>query len=374
MADFVAPEAPEADDRPECYVEIDPDTGRQIVVIRASAIGGCIRNIIAARMGIRAVPFKEADLRRMNEGVIHEPHILKHLNQKGWLVDETQAVLELAIAGGKILVRGHSDAAVTSLADGHKRVAEAKAFGRDVYKTWIDTRWAEFRRYAWQLSCYMHTTGLPGLMAVKNRDTGEVDVWEVDEPPVPLNEFKARAIKIASATDMPPCDPVSWLCQRYFLHESAVEIDPVTGLEVKRRGRPGSENPLLPPAPTDLPAEVVPVFDELARAYCEAREEETRAQTKKKEVGRYLAEALDEFRMTKAATDRYGVTMVTRTDSRVDAKGLKAKYPEIYAEFERKSTSTFPKVTEHQPAVEAGPVEVTAETSDPDPPALQEAS
>lgn len=333
------------DEREECYFEKDPHTGMVRMVIRASAIGGCIRNLIAARMGIRSVPFSDDALRRMNEGVIHEPHILARLAEQGWVVDETQSVLEFEMAGGLVIVRGHSDAKVSRIDGLHvqeDRVAECKAMGKDVYAKWKKYQWAEFRRYAWQLSSYMHATGLPGLFAVKNRDSGEIDITYVDEPPVPLLEFKARILKVKAALELPACDPVIWGCQRFFIHEggNGIEIDPLTGLEKKA----GERSKALPPAPHSLPDEAVAAVEELARAYNEARDEETRAKAKKQEVGGFLSAALNHHHLKKAATDRCTVTLVEKTTTSISVKALAEKYPDIALEFTRESKSTYPLV------------------------------
>lgn len=332
----------EADHRDDCYMEPDPARpGEFRLVIRSSTLGGCIRNLVAARMGIRAVSFGDDAKRRMNEGVIHEPHILAHLKEKGWETVAQQSVLELSIAGGTILIRGHSDAKVANMMDGHLRVTEAKTMGKDVYAKWKRAGWEEFRRYAYQFSSYMHTTGLPGLFAVKNRDSGEIDVQLFDEAPIDLATIKVRAMKIRAAETLPLCDPVMWGCQRYFIHVADVEIDPLTGLEVSK----GQESKALPPAPTDLPPAAIPAVEELARAYHEAQAECAAAEGKRKEIGAFLVAALDHHHLKKAETRRVGVTVVERTDTRIDAKALRADLPDVAAKYEKKSVSRYPKVT-----------------------------
>lgn len=328
------PEEHEADHRPEVYDE------NGVIVIRASAIGGCIRNLVAARMGIRAVGFNETAITRMNEGNIHEPHILKALEKDGWRFVTTQEELELPIAGGRIIIRGHSDGrAIHQSPHLGERCVEAKAMGRNVWDKWKKYSWAEFRRYAWQVSFYMHSTGLPAVFAAKNRDTGDIDVTLWDEAPIPLAEMKVRALKIAAATALPDCDPVQFPCQRFFIHTGSVyEIDPITGLEIKRNtgDRPGEE---------EVPAEYVAAFEELARAYDEAREECSRAEAKRKEVSNALLAFLGQLSMKKGVTPLYAVTEVMRTDRRIDTKALKAEHPDIATRFTVESTTRYPKVT-----------------------------
>lgn len=329
----------ENDSRPEVYEE----AGR--VIIRASAIGGCIRNLVAARMGIRPVSFNEASLRRMGEGVIHEPHIINALTRDGWAVVDQQPLVELSIADGRIVIRGHCDAFLLGSTEVDGYVGEAKAMGRDVYAKWKRHGWAEFRRYAWQLSSYMHATKLPGVFAVKNRDTGEIDVTTWAEPPVSLAEVKLRAIKIAAASELPSCDPVMFPCQRYFLHESPYKIDPVTGLEIK-----GTRPDGLPPAPHEVPPEHVAAFDELARSYNEARDECSRAEAKRKEVGAHLTAFLENHALKKAVSSSWVVTDVERQDRRIDLKALRADLPDVAEKYTVLSTSRYPKVTSLEPS------------------------
>lgn len=335
---ITAPEGHTSDDRPEVYEE------NGVIVIRCSALGGCIRNLVAARMGIRAVPFNDKALMRMNEGNIHEPHILAHLQSLGWQTITTQDELELPIAGGRIIVRGHSDGRVVhENARFGERVAEAKAMGRDVWAKWKKYGWAEFRRYAWQFSTYMHTTGLPGIFAAKNRDTGEIDVTLWDEAPVSLTEIKARALKVAAAVELPDCDPVAFPCQRFFIHtgSTAYEIDPFTGLEVKK----GTN---LPPAPHAVPDDQVAGFEELARAYEEAKEEQARAEAKRKELGRFLMAFLDQHSLKKAVTTGWMVTDVESKRQTLDQKALKAELPDVAAKYTVETTSRYVKVTRRE--------------------------
>lgn len=327
------PSEHEADHRPEVYFEDG------VLVIRASAFGSCIRNLVAARMGIQAVPFNDTALMRMNEGNIHEPHILRALEKEGWEFLTTQEELELPVAGGRIIVRGHSDGrARHASARLGERTVEAKAMGHNVWAKWKKYSWAEFRRYAWQVSHYMHTTGLPAVFAAKNRDTGELDITLWDEPPIPLTEFKARALKVAAAVELPECDPVTFPCNRFFIHTGSVyDIDPITGLEVKRGGDR--------PAPEEVPEEYAAVFEELSRAYEEAREESARAEAKRKEVSNSLLGLLGQLTLHKGKTANWAATEVTRTDRRLDQKSLRAKYPEAADEFTVESTTRYVKVT-----------------------------
>src|SRR5918992_1081323 len=109
-----------SDDRPSVYVEGDR------VVYRASAVGGCLRALVACRLGYTPLPFDEGSELRMNEGVLHEPAILAALEKDGWIVAGQQREVELTV-GGTIVIRGHIDGAAGKGLDGPARVVEAKA-------------------------------------------------------------------------------------------------------------------------------------------------------------------------------------------------------------------------------------------------------
>lgn len=308
-----------ADHRPDAYQE-----GARLVV-RASSLGGCLRALVASRMGMQPVDPGETAKRAMAEGVIHEPHVLRHLTSLGWDITDAQREVELSIAGGLVVIRGHLDGIGSSPA-GERRVVEAKALGRDRFTRWQHDGFSapEFRTYAYQLSVYMAATGLPGLFAVKNRDTGEVDIALVDVSPIPPAELKARAIRVLRATALPACDPVRWGCGFFYLHE---QKDPEAA---------GNEEPIAEPA-------LIEALDELARVYDQSREEEARAQAKRREVSVRLLDVLDGRK--KVETPRYRVTEVSRTDRRVDLKKLRAEHPDLASQFETTSTTRYPKVT-----------------------------
>jgi hypothetical protein len=225
----------DADHRPDVYVEGDK------VVYRASAIGGCLRSLVACRLGYTPLPFDDASERRMAEGNLHEPAILRHLAQEGWVVVDHQKEVELTI-GDTLVIRGHIDGVGANGVREQVRVVEAKAMGKDPFKEWAARKFDSNPRYAWQVSTYMHGLGFPGLFAVKNRDTGEVMVDLLDEAPIPLTHIKARVARIeaiARRGDLPDCDVTStWNCPFRYLHDqrpvdmTVVEDDEVDALAV----------------------------------------------------------------------------------------------------------------------------------------------
>lgn len=320
---------PPADHRPAVYREGD------VWVVRASAMGGCVRSLVAARMGYSPVEPKDAALLRMNEGVIHEPHILKHVAETYELSGAgAQEEVNLPVAGGRILIRGHMDEVAlgnlrTGRDQGHSRVVEAKAMGKSTFDKWISsgkkgTRWEEFRRYAYQISVYMHALNTEkGLFAIKNRDTGEIQLFELEKPPISLADIKARALKVTTLTDLPSCDPVQYLCDFFYIHEE-VEMFPTRDQDE--------------------------ALDELAKIYDEARFELNVAEAKKKEAAKQLAAALGD--RPSVTTEDWKVTLVTTTKRSPDMSSLRRDHAELLEEYEREVTYSYPRVTRQEKEVE----------------------
>lgn len=204
-----------SDDRPAVYLE-----GNR-TVFRASALGGCLRALVAARLGYDPLPFDEASELRMGEGNLHEPVIVEWLKTEGWPVVDQQCLVELTVAD-TIVIRGHIDG-IGRRPGRDDVLVEIKAMGEDPFKRWVADRFASNDRYAWQVSTYMHALNVPGLFVVKNRNTGAVDVMEIDEAPIPLAKIKARAAQveaIARRGDFPECDTAYlWNCPYRYLHD-----------------------------------------------------------------------------------------------------------------------------------------------------------
>lgn len=282
-----------ADHRPNCYVEGDR------VVYRASSLGGCVRALAACRQGYSAVAPDEKAQRRMAEGVLHEPVILSALERDhGWRIGRRQEELELSV-GGRLVVRCHPDGvAEGGTLEPGGRVVEVKAMGRDPYARWLAEGWASYRRYAYQMSVEMFVTMTPGIFAVKNRDSGDIHVTMVDEPPIGLNEIKARVIRVEAAAargELPDCDPVTYLCDFFYLHD---------------------QKELLPEAAQDV------VVDALAQSYDDARARAKAAESMQKEARARLVEALGE--RSKVRTVQWSVSRSLQKRTKVDLDKARA--------------------------------------------------
>lgn len=282
-----------SDDRSSVYIEGDR------TVFRASALGGCLRALVAARLGYSPLPFDDASELRMGEGNLHEPAILSWLEtEHGWCVGRRQEELEVVV-GDRLLIRCHPDGVASR--GGESRVVEAKAMGADPYKRWIAEGWPGFDRYAWQVSVEMLSSGLPGLFVVKNRNTGEHDITGVDEMPIPAARIKARVAQveaIARRGDFPDCDTAYlWNCPYRFLHDQR-EL-PFTG--------------------TVDDTEV----DALAGAYDRARTLATQADTMKKLARDRLADVVRDRK--KVRTGAWSVSCSLQKRTTIDMVKLRAE-------------------------------------------------
>lgn len=270
------------------------------IVFRASALGGCIRALVAARLGYDPLPFDEAAELRMGEGNLHEPVIVEWLKTDGWTVVDQQKLVELTV-GGTLVIRGHIDGVGGRGANDPARLVEIKAMGEEPFKRWVADRFASNDRYAWQVSTYMHALDLPGLFVVKNRNTGAVDLFEVDEAPIPLAKIKARVAQveaIARRGEFPDCDTAYlWNCPYRFLHD--------------QKERPGI---------TEVDDDEV---DALAAAYDRARTQAAQADTMKKISRDRLADVVRD--RGKVRTGQWSVSCSLQKRTQIDMAKLRAE-------------------------------------------------
>lgn len=307
-----------SDDRANVYVEGDR------VVYRASAVGGCVRALTAARLGYDPLPFDDAAEQRMAEGVLHEPAVVSWLEEHGWTVTDEQREVEVSV-GDRLVIRGHIDG-IGHRSSKERRVVEIKAMGDDVFKEWVGRGFEANQRYAHQLSVYMAGLGMPGLMAVKNRNTGEVHLTEVDDAPVAVAVLKTRVARveaIARSGEFPDCDSVQkWGCPYRYLHDA----------------------PMLPGVVPVDDAEV----DALAAAYDRARASMQQAETMKRLARDRLADAVRE--RGKVRTGNWSVSCSLQKRTSVDMGKLRAEVDvsayEVTTELETVRVSEVKKVAE----------------------------
>jgi len=294
-----------ADHRPDVYFS----EARGKWIFRASSLSRCIQSLTAAALGHERMPPPDFMQRAWDEGTHGEakvldlfrnagtgwhpespmiagedksaltlrfkslipqdpasyhyngvsyPHVRHDLLQSDQIEADIdpQFVMEMPV-GDKALVRGHLDDIVEcfqgpigTAADwnGRRYVNEAKLFGVDYFKAWLRKGMDDpkFNGYAWQLSLYMHGTGLPGWFTVgekvrwengdeREQDTPESQRYDLNRvhvtyfptPPIPLATIKIRVLKVMALIEkgeLPQCDMVQYPCDYYHLCSDKKEI------------------------------------------------------------------------------------------------------------------------------------------------------
>jgi hypothetical protein len=202
-------------DRALAYIDDDG-----AVTVRASASGKCSRSLWAALEEIEPVAPTERIDAILQEGHLHEQAVREVLESEGAIIED-QIEITLWIIPGKLKIVGHADGKITNWS----QVWENKALGKEGFHRWRNVGFDAYPEYPWQISVYMLGLDLPALYTVKCRDDGQMDRLVLTEPPVSLQEIRAKMVGLYSAYkrgEMPACDPERWMCSFYFLHD---EID-----------------------------------------------------------------------------------------------------------------------------------------------------
>jgi len=286
-----------SDDRPVAYMETREVDG-DVLIIRASGFGSCERAIIAVGTGLEPAPPPGWLQEKFDEGHEAEFEILQALSSKPGQVkwrdgkevcriafnhlnplmatsyrklgenisrhpEDAQFLVEWPIWPG-VLIRGHTDSigSVYVTADdrfglGDLAVIEAKKFGDALWKKWVNSGVASMEHYAWQVSLYMHSTGLPAIFLVGHRvDVTDPDEarelgrdWKIEEvraelvtrAPIPLADMlkKARSIHVGVTSGVVPetCPETDFPCPVFYLHADKEEegvVDLTGALEAEQ--------------------------------------------------------------------------------------------------------------------------------------------
>ena len=273
-----------SDNRPSVYKE----GGR--LVIRASAFGGCVRALICSRDGMDPIPFPPSLQEAMDVSANLEQAVFDSLGDP---VHSQQQ--EVSLRFGATTVRGHIDGIVRV---GHKTLtlAEVKVFGDSYWDKWLKEGLDGFPRYQWQLSAYMLSLGLPGMMVVGHKQDGKlVDVRTLSVPTalVSLDQMAARVAEVEQATELPPCNTDMWGCPYTYTH-----VDDTPRLEHE-----------------DL--------EVLVRTYQRLKATEIRVKEEKDETRVAILAILKGVGQDKVLVDRWRVTRTVRSDTRVDMRQLR---------------------------------------------------
>lgn len=300
------------DDSPAVYLT---DDDPPVATYRASSAGSCLRALVAARLGMDAKPVTDRTQRYFDEGNLHEPAIVDALNDSGYTISDSQRHAEVRITSG-VRIFGHIDGLDSSLP--RPRLVEIKAMGEKTWKEWVRKRWASNNRYAIQYTIYWDALDNPanptyidgglggGLYVTKNRNSGELDIWEVDAPPLDISDIKRRIMSVeylASTETFPACDAESLFgCAYEYLH------DP-------------------PPTSTDVDFTQDEYLTDLASRYMQAKSNREVADSIVEELRTKILDTMGT--REKVITGGFVVERKSVTSARVDTKELKRREPDI---------------------------------------------
>jgi hypothetical protein len=194
--------------------------------------------LLAARLGFDAVPPKP-DAKIMQ--VFANGHRIEAEVLEKYPAVDRQWEVRLPVTG-RIHVVGHIDGVISWPHDSadvvpnidvsKDRLVEVKSQSREEWDRFAADGWETgfFPKYKWQVSCYMHASGLPLTLirALRDEDgnwTGETNISYVDAPFYSIAEIRARVLRVeaAAATGVlnATCTP-SFPCPYFYLHD---EID-----------------------------------------------------------------------------------------------------------------------------------------------------
>lgn len=171
-------------DRPPVYMR----DGRP--VYRASATGYCLRLLTAARQGYEPL---EKDRRlelAAREGRRHEEWVVKDLEEQGWRVTDRGKLVVLHFPAFDI--EGHIDG--IAWWDDYGYLMEIKSMSRFQFRIFLRQGFSSFLEYAHQLTTYHHALPIPMLFVAKCRDTGEMKLYEIHNPPLPFSRVYDRLL------------------------------------------------------------------------------------------------------------------------------------------------------------------------------------
>jgi hypothetical protein len=336
------------------------DTTRNAWVYRASSISSCSRQLALIRTGVEPAPPPPDMLRRFRDGHLHERSILAEiqLQRPGWKVNpvdpysgeqyEVEVWVKQPSDDGTIpgiVIVGHIDGlAVNPLHNPDSRICEAKAFSKDNFanatKAVEQGRfWDAYPYYRDQMTVYMSALEVPTFFAIKNKDNGEVFVFDVPEPPGDIAAIMAR-VRVVDARAgrgmvAETCDKRSFPCPtfRHCNHGDgatpSLDDDPAAFL-ASAFGEGGNAD-----------------LDDLCDQYVTARDAEKKAGELKKGLQVKIAEVLGEA--PSMDSGRFKVSWKTHTYRFLDEEAMRLDGVEV-EEYRRERQSQYPDVREKKVA------------------------
>lgn len=321
-------------DKPIVYEE--ESTGQ--IIYRASALGGGMGALVAARMGMDQISPPRWLQKKFDESSALEDDIIEmFLDEKIVHGPANQAVKEDVLREPEVALRytdniyiiGHCDGLVPSTTFNDVGFGiEVKALGPDYMKkfhkhgVWLNDA------YPMQLSIYMHAADKPFYFVVYDKENDEVNWQYYSEPPIPIEDIHSIIQQVEDhyeAGTMPErCGCSGGYCPFSYLHED--------------------EFTLVGESDENL--------DALVEEYDRCREAEKR----KKSVAKKINAVLEAKGQKKVETYGYKVTMVEGRGTSLDKKKLAQVLSDNgldIEDFEREYTYVYPRVTVREHDVDA---------------------
>lgn len=199
------------DDRANVYKE------GQWWCYRASSLGGCLRGLVAARLGYESggeVKGRMAEI--FEEGRAAEEAAVVCLENNGWRITRRQDEINLFLGNTCPLTKvvGHIDGVVEGGFLQEPALLEIKSYGGDGIAPSL------MARYEWQMSVYMHATGLQGLWCLWDRTKGTWTVRPVLKPYYSLTAITERILEVEGYGEVAGVECTNqYPCPYFYLHD-----------------------------------------------------------------------------------------------------------------------------------------------------------
>lgn len=200
-----------------------------MIVYRASELGSCTRRLVLGRVGYEPKSPPDKYLEYFARGDATEVEVKADLRAAGHIIDREQEEVVVDITD-EIKIVGHIDGTIIRSEQvplpSSQRLLEVKRMNNTYWNIVKDGGFyvdGLMEKYRWQMSPYMHGTGLELTMVCRNGDTGEDLYLYAEEPFYTMNDLRARVIviegRVRSFTTLDfPCDQADYPCPVYYTH------------------------------------------------------------------------------------------------------------------------------------------------------------
>lgn len=270
---------------------------------------------------MKPIPYDEMTALRISEGNLHETDVVLRLQvEDSATITRQQEEINLHIgsitADDPPIVQGHIDGVIEDDFFGGPRLLEIKSMGKSAFAAFKAKGWEAgglIDKYQWQLSCYMHGTGLEALLVAKSRDSGELLRMPVEIPFYNMSEIADRVAYIedhVSRGRLPEDCPHDWFCSFKYLCQTL-------------NNEPGSSNEVENEPVND------PMFEDKLRRYNQFNEDIKRMEGVKAELKTDIDAWLKLSGRTKARVGDYTVTWITREIPESVRKATTQSFPQV---------------------------------------------